>query len=262
MILTLSIVMTIMLFSAWIFSKSQVHLPDITILNQPFNKIFISGLFFIYQFVQFILIFQVWMNLSGKSDLIFLRSILDSILITIFLLVFAFIFLNYNKTSKFKPSGIDTNTAVVLGAAVWRNEPSPSLKSRVDKALSLYKKGSIHKIQLTGGNAPGELSEAEIALAYLKTKDIDTNDVWIEKNTTSTTEQIQFIKSRLDGKPGIGNIIVISDSYHLPRVKEIADFYHLKIEVAASDLDLNYANKIYYKVRESAAILIFWFFAI
>ncbi len=254
--------MTIMLFSAWIFSKSQVHFPDITILNQPINKIFISGLFFIYQFVQFMLIFQVWMNLSGKSNIIFLRSILDSILITVFLLVFAFIFLNYNKTPRVKASAIDTNTAVVLGAAVWRNEPSPSLKSRVDKALSLYRKGKVQKIQLTGGNAPGELSEAEIAFAYLKTKNIDTNDVWIEKNTTSTTEQIQFIRSRLVNKPGIGNIIVISDSYHLPRVKEIADFYHLKIDVAASDLDLNYTNKIYYKVRESAAILIFWFFGI
>ena len=137
-----------------------------------------------------------------------------------------------------------------------------SLKSRVDKAFELYNDKNIQKIQLTGGNAPGELSEAEIAYDYIITKNIDTSDIWIEKNTTSTTEQIQFIKSRLSTKPGINDIVVISDSYHLPRVKEIADFYLLDIKVASSDLDLRFDSKLYNKVRESAAILIFWFFAI
>ena len=154
------------------------------------------------------------------------------------------------------------NIGVVLGAAVWTNEPSPSLKSRVDKAFELYKDGSIQKIQLTGGNAPGELSEAEIAYDYIKTRKIDTTNVWIEKNTTSTTEQIHFIKTKLGTIPGVNDIIVISDSYHLPRVKEIADFYLLDVKVASSDLDLRFDSKLYNKVRESAAILIFWFFAI
>lgn len=78
----------------------------------------------------------------------------------------------------------------------------------------------------------------------------------------STAEQIQFIKSRLSTKPQVNNIVVISDSYHLPRVKQIADFFHLNLKVAASNLDLKFENKIYYKIRESAAILIFWLFAI
>jgi uncharacterized SAM-binding protein YcdF (DUF218 family) len=165
-------------------------------------------------------------------------------------------------SSENPPQKEGLNVGVVLGAAVWTNEPSPSLKSRVEKAFSLYKEGEIQKIQLTGGHAPGELSESEMAYKYLKSKNIDTNDVWIEKNTTSTAEQIQFIKSKLSAKPTIDNIIVISDSYHLPRVHEIADFFHLNLQVAASNLDLKFENKIYYKLRESAATVIFWFFAI
>lgn len=259
----LSSLMTIFLFAAWIFSKTRFHLPDIAILNQPLNKIFVSGLFFIYQFIQFILTVEVWLSLTGKRY-IFLRSLLDSVVITLFLLIFAFFYPGINKNYNYEEyaykDGIDVG--VVLGAAVWTNSPSPSLKSRVDKAYRLYKIGEIQKIQLTGGNAPGELSESEMAYKYLKTKNIDTNDVWIEKNTTSTAEQIQFINSKLMVKPHIRDIIVISDSYHLPRVKQIADFYHLNLRVAASNLDLRFENKIYYKVRESAAILIFWFFAI
>ena len=91
---------------------------------------------------------------------------------------------------------------------------------------------------------------------------MDTSDIWIEKRTSSTTEQIQFIKKNLSTKPGVNDIIVTSDSYHLPRVKQIADFYLLDIDVAPSDLDLKFENKLYNKLRESAAILIFWFFAI
>jgi uncharacterized SAM-binding protein YcdF (DUF218 family) len=263
-IYVLSSLMTIFLFAAWIFSKSRFQLPDVTILNQPLNKIFVSGLFFIYQFIQFILTVEIWLSILGKSGYIFLRSFLDSIIITALLLVFAFFYSGISKNYEDAgPSGKNgMNVGVVLGAAVWTNQPSPSLKSRVDKAFNLYKAGEIQKIQLTGGNAPGELSESEIAYRYLKTKNIDTNDVWIEKNTTSTAEQIQFINSRLMLKPRVRNVIVISDSYHLPRVKQIADFYHLNLKVAASNLDLRFENKIYYRVRESAAILIFWFFAI
>ncbi len=263
-IFVLAALMTIFLFAAWIFSKSRISLPDITILNQPLQKVFISGLFFTYQFIQFILIIEIWLSLSGKPGLIFLRAFIDSVLITMILLVFSFFYLNFNKgpASVFFLSGNGMNVGVVLGAAVWTNEPSPSLKARVDKAFSLYRDGSLQKIQLTGGNAPGELSEAEIAFDYLKTKKIDTSDVWIEKNTTSTTEQIQFINSTLSKKPGVNDIVVISDSYHLPRVKEIADFYLLDVQVAPSDLDLRFENKLYNKLRESAAILIFWFFAI
>ncbi len=263
-IFILAAAMTIFLFVAWIFSKSPITLPDVSIFKQPLNKVFVSGLFFIYQFIQFILIVEVWLSLSQNSNLIFLRAVVDSVLITMILLVFSFFYLNFNKAPdrEFFLSGKGNNVGVVLGAAVWTNEPSPSLKSRVNKAFRLYKDGSLQKIQLTGGNAPGELSEAEIAYDYLKTRKIDTSNIWIEEQTTSTTEQIQFIKKNLSNKPGISDIIIISDSYHLPRVKEIADFYLLDVEVAPSDLDLKFENKLYNKVRESAAILIFWFFAI
>ena len=262
-LLTLSILMSCFLLAAWIFSKSHLPLPSITILNQQIDKVFISSLFFIFQFIQFIILIAVWTNLFNKNAIYLVRSIVDSVILTIILLVLTFIFVNFNKNSDKKllqSSG--TNVGIVLGAAVWTNEPSPSLAARVEKAVALYRQKKIQKIQLTGGNAPGELSEAEIAYKYIQTKDIDTNDVWIEKNTTSTTEQIHFIKSVLKTKKDITNLIVISDSYHLARVKQIADFYNLRILVASSDLDFTFENKLYYKVRESAAILIFWFFAI
>ena len=61
----------------------------------------------------------------------------------------------------------DKNIGVVLGAAVWSgNIPSPTLSARVDKALELLEQGFVGKIVLTGGKAPGELPESEVAYEY------------------------------------------------------------------------------------------------
>ncbi|MFN3478156.1 MAG: FAD-dependent oxidoreductase, partial [bacterium] len=67
-------------------------------------------------------------------------------------------------------------TVVVLGAAVWSdNKPSPILAARVDKAIDLMKNFNVEKVYFTGSNAPGELSEAEVALNYLKSKNISAD---------------------------------------------------------------------------------------
>ena len=157
----------------------------------------------------------------------------------------------------------DKNIAVVLGAAVWSvNKPSPTLASRLDKAVRLYKKGIVNKIQLTGSNAPGELTEAEVALNYLLKKDVDTSDIYMENQTTSTTEQIRFIKNNLVAARIFNNIFIVSDQYHLARINEISRFYNIKVILAASELTLSFDNMLYNKIRESIAMVVFWCFAL
>jgi uncharacterized SAM-binding protein YcdF (DUF218 family) len=119
----------------------------------------------------------------------------------------------------------------------------------------------VNKIYLTGSNAPGELSEAEVALNYIKLKRKDNSEIFLEKETTSTSEQIQFIKKKIISIPE-ENVIVISDSYHLVRVKEISKFHNIKIEVTPSDLSLSFKSALYNKIREALALTVFWFFAI
>lgn len=156
------------------------------------------------------------------------------------------------------------NIAVVLGAAVWTgNIPSPTLSSRVDKALDLLNKGFAGKIVLTGGKAPGEMSESEVAYEYAKIKGVDTSRITIEKQTSSTTDQIEWIKRNLlANKKSVGDIILVSDGYHLLRAIEISKFFNIDIKVAESDHKLNFKDKLYNKVRESIALFTFWNFAL
>jgi vancomycin permeability regulator SanA len=222
-------------------------------------------MFALFQFVQFVFMIVLWLNSFGSHSLIFLRSVVNSVALLFLLLFFAFIFINVKKENiiKIKTSQNYINVAVVLGAAVWsHNSPSPSLAARVEKAVELYKKGIVNKIQLTGGNAPGELSEAEVAYNYIKLTNINLPDVWIEGKTVSTSERIEYIKEQILIKRNIGEIIIVSDAYHLVRVGEICRFYNIKTEVSPSNLRLNFQSELYYKLKESVALIVFWFFAL
>ena len=59
------------------------------------------------------------------------------------------------------------DVAIVLGAAVWTDRPSPVFQARIDHAILLFEKGQVGHLLFTGGLADGdELSEAEAAKRY------------------------------------------------------------------------------------------------
>lgn len=259
-----------------IFFVNQLLLITIYILNiisLPFKKIYylgqtgdellVGGIFILYIFTYFLMIYTAWLSVFKVKNLILLRAFLISSISMIAILLVVFFFI-VAKKAHFNDLLIskENNIGVVLGAAVWSgNKPSPSLAGRVDKALKLYREKRISQIYLTGSNAPGELAEAEVALWYIKTKGIDTAQIFLEKETTSTNEQVQFIKQKLFFKSN-KNIIVISDGYHLVRVLEIAKFHKLKILVSASALSQSFEKALYNNIRESLALTVFWLFAI
>ncbi len=248
-------------FYVWV----KIPVPDYFILEHPLKDVLKGILFTIYQLIVFMFISAVWITFLGRKELLILRTVINSIIIATLLLVVAFFHLSSDVEKNFAKNytGNAKFVGVVMGAAVWsNNQPSPSLASRADMAAELYKNGILKKIQVTGGHAPGELSEAEVAYHYLKLKNIDSTNIWIENKTASTSEQIRFIKNELMLKKHLNNIIIISDSYHLARIKEICKFYKIEARFAPSEMNLSFDSKIYYRFRESIALLVFWFFAL
>ncbi len=264
-LISFSFIITMVLIVASFMDKFNIPLPNIYVLDHPIRKIFIGALFTLFQFLQLLYVIIILLNIYGGGKLLILRGLVNTVEVSIFFLAATFIFINLKKVNdiKTKTNPGKFNVAVVLGAAVWsNNRPSPSLAARVNEAEKLYGKGIVNRIQLTGGNAPGELSEAQVAYNYIKKSGINLSNVWMEKKTVSTAEQIQFIKEHLLNLKNIGRIIIVSDSYHLTRVKEICKFYNIKAGYAASGLKLSFDKNIYYKLIESAALLVFWLFAI
>ncbi len=260
-ILILNVVLVLAAVSIFIVLPFE----NLYLFARPFNYVLTGFLFLLYQIVQFIFISFLWMNIWGGRKLIILRALVNSLILILISFLFAFLYMSGKPDAGSLQNNTNGkgNIAVVLGAAVWsNNEPSPSLASRTEKAAELFHKGIVEMVQLTGSNAPGELSEAEVAYNYIKKRNVDTTHILIEKNTTSTAEQIEFIKNNLMNKREINKVLIVSDSYHLTRIKEICKFYDVDARVISSDLSLSFENKIYYKIRESVALVLFWFFAL
>jgi vancomycin permeability regulator SanA len=132
----------------------------------------------------------------------------------------------------------------------------------VDRAIELADTGFVGSILLTGGNAPGEMSESQVAFVYAQSKGVDTSIVRIESQTTSTIEQISYIRRNLIYNDDFDDVIVVSDPYHLVRILEISDFYNIDIKVAASAEKIEEEKMFYTHLRESIALFVFWCFAL
>lgn len=256
---------TVLLILAALSDKVSFPLPNIYILDHPLSKVITGFVYSAYQFMIFFQIMIIWQIIFGAIQLIRLRAFFNSTLLMISLLIFTFLYIHFDAIPKelYPIKKGQLNVAVVLGAAVWsHNSVSPSHAARIDKAVELYKKGIVNKIQLTGGNTPGKLSEAEVAFDYIKPQKINPANILMEKHTSSTIEQVKYIKDSLLTKYNISHILIVSDGYHLTRVKEICRFFHIKPYLAASGLKLSLEHKLFYNLRESIALSVFWLFGI
>ncbi len=254
----------LLLITIYVVHIIPLSFNKIYYLGQTGDELLIGGIFALYLFTYFVLIYLVWLTIFKVKNIILIRALFNSSVSMLALLLIVFVFI-VAKEAGFNDELIGknkNNIGVVLGAAVWSgNKPSPSLAGRVDKALKLFNEKKIFQIYLTGSNAPGELAESEVAFQYIKSKGIHSSEIFLEKETTSTNEQIQFIKKKI-AKTSDQNIIVISDDYHLVRVLEIARFHKTKILVSASALSQSFEKAVYNKMREALALTVFWLFAI
>lgn len=257
--------LNIFLLAVAIIQFMNIQSREYYFFSLSFTQVLIIIGFGFFQLTQLILLLFIWLVVMKIEKVIYLRALVNSLFIGLGIFIFTLMFLNTKMLESSQNKTIDNSRsiAVVLGAAVWSdNKPSPSLAHRVEKAAELFNRGLVTKIQLTGGNAPGELSEAETAFNYILQLGLNRENVALEKNTTSTIEQINFIKRELIEKKKFKRVIIVSDIYHLKRVKEICKFYGVEAEVAASDLNLRTDKIIFYQVRECFALILFWLFGL
>jgi len=240
------------------------NFSDDYFLGYPLKKI-IPIIFFIINQVLFLFVLAlVWYLYFGYSVKSYFYSIL---LVAGFLLSFLLLSFLYTFNTDeyiFKENKTKFDYGIILGAAVWSgNMPSPIFKGRIKKGAELYKGGVINKIHLTGGNAPGEISEAKAAYNYLLgNHNIQSDDIFIEEETSTTNEQIKFIKQNLQKQRKDIKFLIISDEFHLKRIQEMADFYNINSCVISSDKNLNIGKSLSYRFRDCTGLILFWLFAI
>lgn len=197
------------------------------------------------------------------------KKLIKSILVTfinilfIILVVIVYVFSYYPSNYEVMNGDVTYDAAVIFGAAVWHgNKPSPVLRERILKALSLYQNNKIKYFVVTGGNAPGELSESEVSKIFLINKEVDRSFIIAESDTRSTSGQVIFVRDSIYNKRNYKNLIIVSDNFHLRRITEMFKFNGITPIGVSSDSPLMNNNLIFYSLRESVGVILFWYFGV
>jgi uncharacterized SAM-binding protein YcdF (DUF218 family) len=110
---------------------------------------------------------------------------------------------------------------VVMGAAEYRGHPSPVFKLRLDHAVQLYGKHLAPYIMTTGG--PGgdpSFTEGGVGRSYLMDRGVPAESIIVEDEGGSTAWSLSA-GSEILRRMGLRSCIIVSDGYHIFRVKRI-----------------------------------------
>ena len=112
---------------------------------------------------------------------------------------------------------------LVMGAAEYRGRPSPVLRARLDHALELYRRKLAPRILTTGG-AGGDptFTEGGVGRSYLVDKGVPADAIVVETAGESTVRSIA-LAGEIMRRMGLGSAIVVSDGYHIFRVKRMLE---------------------------------------
>lgn len=173
-----------------------------------------------------------------------------------FIIVILIIFVGFHAISIItysqKNELVKSEAAIVLGAAVWENEPSPVFKARLDHAIWLYENNYVEALILTGGKgAEASLTEAEVARDYCLSKNIPIEDIFLETKSTITEENLRFALD-VAKENSLHTFTVVSDPLHMKRAIVIAK--DLGMEVYSSPTQTSayktYKSQIPFYFRE------------
>ena len=112
---------------------------------------------------------------------------------------------------------------VVLGAAQYNGRPSPVLRARLDHAIDLYDRGYAPLLVLTGGVGEGDTtSEAAVGRRYAYRAGVPEDAILTEEHGRTTTESLYAVSALLHER-GATRVILVSDPFHVLRLRVLAD---------------------------------------
>lgn len=145
----------------------------------------------------------------------------DKIIFIPFITIIILIFLDIIITS-YRSIGEKSDVIIVLGC----NLNSFFMKQRIEKTIELYKKDIAHHIIVTG-KGKGDISEGVGMKEKLIKFGIPSEYIYVEEKAMSTYDNLRFSKNIMDIN-NFKNAVIVSDSYHLARIKMICRNINLK----------------------------------
>lgn len=169
----------------------------------------------------------------------------------VFVVFLAYAIAYGRMSTRVEPAGI-----VVLGSRLIHGQVPPLLRSRLDKAVELYKRTSPKPILVPSGGQGLDESRAEgIAMAeYLLTVGVSENDVLIEDKAVNTEENLKLSAQIFSASGRSGPLVAVTNNYHVLRAALLARSLRLDAEVIGAPTARYYLPSAF--LREFAAVLV------
>ena len=116
------------------------------------------------------------------------------------------------------------DTAIVLGAYVNDDGSITQVgRTRMDKALDLYRERKVAKIIVSGGatNSRVAKSEAKTMYDYALINGLPKADIVMEETAGSTVGNAYYVKINILQANGWHNNIVVTNDFHIVRAKQV-----------------------------------------
>ncbi len=151
---------------------------------------------------------------------------------------------------------------IVMGAGVNGDEPSLTLRNRLEAAHDWLLENPQGIAILSGGQGDGEnLTEADCMYAWLTARGIPSARLIREDQATNSYENIAFSLELLQAHGGnpAGRVAIVSNDYHLCRIRLLAEHFGAEpvCVLARTPYPILFLN---YAVREAFALWEIWVF--
>jgi uncharacterized SAM-binding protein YcdF (DUF218 family) len=141
----------------------------------------------------------------------------------------------------------EADAAIVLGAAVFGDRPSPVLRERINHAIGLYEAGYVDVIIFTGGlGHTARVTEAEASAAYAQVRGVPAEAILLETTSTTTRENLRNARV-IAAENGLKSFLIVSTPFHMKRAISIAD--DLSMEAYSSPTRTTHWISAYTKSR-------------
>lgn len=172
-----------------------------------------------------------------KNKKLYIHILLKVFCLTICICLSVYVLLSiYIGSHVYEKSEENADVIVILGARTYfRTMINPCLLARIEEGVSLYKDGRAPTILVTGGNDGDGTNEADEMEKLLLKANIPQSHILKERASSSTFENMTFsypLIYPLFTQKNRSNIILVSEPFHLPRAKMIAQ--SLGIEASVS----------------------------
>lgn len=138
---------------------------------------------------------------------------------------------------------------VILGAGVRPGGvPSDMLRDRLEVGNELYFAGYADKMLMSGDHMSPDYNEVGVMKQYAIDSGIPSVNIYLDHMGLSTYDSIW----RLANIYGAKKVLIVTQSYHLPRALHLANAFGIEAYGLSADLR-TYRSQPYYTLRETVA---------